>query len=67
MVQAAEKVYKVPNVTVDAIVTRSRLQQMLNKQMADQLKLYAQANDSFDSWEESYGKLRESIRQKCID
>jgi hypothetical protein len=29
-----EKVYKVPNLTVDAIVTRSRLKHLLNERMS---------------------------------
>ena len=30
MVEVTEKVYKVPNVTVDAIVTRSKIENLLN-------------------------------------
>ena len=51
MVETTEKVYKVPNITVDAIVTRSKLDILLNKQMAEQLKVFvAQDNKDYDAF-----------------
>lgn len=49
-----EKVYKVPNVTVDAIVTRSRLTEMVQVEMANKLKHYSAHHDSFLRWEQEH-------------
>jgi len=49
-----EKVYKVPNLTVDAIVTRSRLQHLLNARMSAELKQYAKDNSDFEKWTQYY-------------
>ena len=51
------KVYKVPNLTVDAIVTWSKVEGHLNKHLAEQLRLLSKEDSEL--FAQNYEKMRE--------